>query len=171
MCLKFPCRRDLLILSVSVGKTWWFLLIHRSKKMSFVDTSKEKYEFYRYIKRKGWVFSIGEKMWVAPIHVVKKLWFLLICWKKKVSSSTFIDQRKMVSLPKQIIQEFFSEICRCWKTKKWSWTYAPDCIKSKIKKGSHKGASPLTPFILVIQLLIVRKILYFDKLSMWDFPK
>ena len=32
----------------------------------------------------------------------------------------FIDQRKMVSLPKQIIHQFFSEICRCWKTKKWS---------------------------------------------------
>ena len=86
--LKLWCWQDLLSLLIRVKKTWWFLLIRRKKKLSFVDTSKEKYEFYRYIERKGWVFSIGAKMWVAPIHVVKKLWFLLICWKKKVSSST-----------------------------------------------------------------------------------
>ena len=63
--LKLWCWQDLLSLLIRVKKTWWFLLIRRKKNLSFVDTSKEKSNFCRYIERKGWVFPIGTTMWVG----------------------------------------------------------------------------------------------------------
>ena len=52
-CFKFPCRQYLLSLLIRVGKTLRFLLIPRKKKLSFVDTSKEKVEFCQYVEIKS----------------------------------------------------------------------------------------------------------------------
>ena len=95
--LKLWCWQDLLSLLIRVKKTWWFLLIRRKKNRIFVDTSKEKAEFFRSAQQCEW----------ASICIITNLQVLPIYWKKKVifidmseKIDEFVDWRKMVSSPK-----------------------------------------------------------------------